>query len=147
MSKIALSLAALLAAAAASSAQAAPRCEGSRDVRIVNGRIHTMDAKDTVVSSITIQQGRFVARGQAAVADPCLKVIDVHGHTVVPGLIDNHNHFILLSIRPGHDARLENAASIAGLLLTTEALVVDKPAEDEDEAGHGHSHGPGGHSH
>ena len=37
---------------------------------------------------------------------------------------------------------VQNAASIAGMLLTTEALVVDKP-EDEDDAssGHGHSHG------
>ena len=41
---------------------------------------------------------------------------------------------------------LQNAASIAGLLLTTEVLVVDKPAEVEDE-GHGHSHGAGGHAH
>ncbi|HAM24405.1 MAG TPA: molecular chaperone GroEL, partial [Actinobacteria bacterium] len=45
---------------------------------------------------------------------------------------------------------LQNAGSIAGLLLTTEALVVDKPAEPEGEAAghsHGHSHGPGGHTH
>jgi len=38
---------------------------------------------------------------------------------------------------------LANAASIAAMLLTTETLVVDKPA-DEDEsngAGHGHGHG------
>ncbi|NJA59371.1 chaperonin GroEL [Streptomyces sp. NEAU-H3] len=36
---------------------------------------------------------------------------------------------------------LENAASIASLLLTTETLVVEKPAEEEPEAGgHGHSH-------
>lgn len=41
---------------------------------------------------------------------------------------------------------LQNAASLAGLLLTTELLVTDKPEdEDEDEeesshAGHGHSH-------
>ncbi|MCW5954372.1 MAG: chaperonin GroEL, partial [Propionibacteriaceae bacterium] len=34
---------------------------------------------------------------------------------------------------------LANAASIAGLLLTTETSVVEKPADDEDE-GHGHSH-------
>ena len=40
---------------------------------------------------------------------------------------------------------LEHAASIAGMLLTTEALVVDKPEEDEDD--HGHSHGGHGHSH
>ncbi len=37
---------------------------------------------------------------------------------------------------------LQNAASIAGMLLTTEALVVEKPAEPEPEAnGHGHGHG------
>ncbi|MDI1460322.1 chaperonin GroEL [Catellatospora sp. KI3] len=42
-----------------------------------------------------------------------------------------------------------NAASIAGLLLTTESLVVEKPAKAEPagNGGHGHSHGPGGHSH
>jgi chaperonin GroEL len=40
-----------------------------------------------------------------------------------------------------------NAASIAGLLLTTESLVVEKPKAPEPEAagghGHGHPHGPG----
>ncbi len=41
---------------------------------------------------------------------------------------------------------LENAASIASLLLTTETLVVEKK-EEEDAAGHGHSHGGHGHSH
>ncbi|MGY1437503.1 chaperonin GroEL [Streptomyces reniochalinae] len=36
---------------------------------------------------------------------------------------------------------LENAASIASLLLTTETLVVEKPAEEEEAAaGHGHGH-------
>jgi chaperonin GroEL len=41
---------------------------------------------------------------------------------------------------------LSNASSIAGMLLTTEVLVVDKP-EDEDEAEHGHGHSHHGHSH
>jgi chaperonin GroEL len=38
---------------------------------------------------------------------------------------------------------VQNAASIAGMLITTETLVVEKPAEDEapaDGHGHGHSH-------
>jgi chaperonin GroEL len=41
---------------------------------------------------------------------------------------------------------VQNAASIAGMLLTTETLIVEKPEEDKQEAGdgHGHSHG---HSH
>ena len=38
---------------------------------------------------------------------------------------------------------LQNAASIAGLLLTTEALVVEKVEEDPDDAPHGHSHHAG----
>jgi chaperonin GroEL len=40
---------------------------------------------------------------------------------------------------------VQNAASIAGMLLTTETLVVEKPEEKEPEAGH--SHGGHGHTH
>jgi chaperonin GroEL len=43
-----------------------------------------------------------------------------------------------------------NAASIAGLLLTTESLIVEKPAASVAPAGgggHGHSHGGHGHQH
>ncbi len=39
---------------------------------------------------------------------------------------------------------LQNAASIAGLLLTTEALVADKPEPKEAAGGGGHDHGMGG---
>jgi chaperonin GroEL len=42
---------------------------------------------------------------------------------------------------------LTNAASIAGMVLSTEASVVEKPEQESAEsaaAGHGHSHGPGG---
>jgi len=48
---------------------------------------------------------------------------------------------------------LENAASIAALVLTTEVVVVEKPQDQSPAAanshGHsgGHSHGPGGHRH
>jgi chaperonin GroEL len=44
---------------------------------------------------------------------------------------------------------VNNAASIAGLLLTTETLIVDKPKAPEPAGdgghghGHGHQHGPG----
>jgi chaperonin GroEL len=39
---------------------------------------------------------------------------------------------------------LQNAASIAGLLLTTEALIADKPEPEAPAAGGGHDHGMGG---
>jgi chaperonin GroEL len=42
---------------------------------------------------------------------------------------------------------LLNAASIASMVLTTDALVVEKKVEEAEEHGHGHSHGGHGHSH
>src|SRR4051794_37394808 len=42
---------------------------------------------------------------------------------------------------------VSNAVSIAGLLLTTESLVVEKPAQQEAAAGGGHGHSHGGHGH
>jgi chaperonin GroEL len=42
---------------------------------------------------------------------------------------------------------VSNAVSIAALLLTTESLVVEKPAAPEPAAAGGHGHGGHGHQH
>ena len=91
------------------------RCAGSRDVKLVNGKIHTFDARNSIVSSATIKNGKFAEVGDDGHSDggPCMQVINLGGRTAVPGLVDNHNHFMLLGLRPGHDTRLETAASIA----------------------------------
>ena len=58
----------LLVAAPPAAAQPRPAnpCAGSRDLRLTNGGIVTMDAQDTIVSEATIQDGRFVAVGAPA---------------------------------------------------------------------------------
>jgi hypothetical protein len=91
------------------------RCARARDVTLVNGKIHTLDARNSIVSTVTIKNGKFAAVGREAQFDggPCMRVIDLGGRAAVPGLVDNHNHFLLLGLRPGHDTRLETAASIA----------------------------------
>jgi predicted amidohydrolase YtcJ len=89
---------------------AAGNCSDSRDLRLVNGKIVTMDPRDSVLSSVTIQDGRFDFSGGKL--SPCTKTINLRGRTAVPGLIDNHNHIVLLGLRPGYDTRLETAASI-----------------------------------
>ena len=87
-----------------------------------------MDPRNTIVSELTIQNGRIetVGRGGNARLSPCTKTIDLRGRTAVPGLIDNHNHIVLLGIRPGHDTRLETAASIADVQAALKARAQDR---------------------
>ena len=64
---------------------------------------------------------------------------DVYGDLAKDGVID--------PVKVTRSA-LANAASIASMFITTEAVVFERPADAEPAAaGHGHSHGPGGHSH
>jgi chaperonin GroEL len=65
---------------------------------------------------------------------------DVYGDLAKDGVID--------PVKVTRSA-LANAASIAAMFITTEAVVYERPAEEVADAagGHGHSHGPGGHSH
>ncbi|HLI83031.1 MAG TPA: amidohydrolase family protein [Bryobacteraceae bacterium] len=104
-------------------------CADSSSLRLFNGRIHTMDRQDSVVGEVTIQQGRFAYLGpvRGARLDPCTKSIDLHGRTAVPGLVDNHNHIVLLGLRPGFDTRLETAASIADAQALIRARAKDVP--------------------
>src|SRR5580658_618661 len=118
-----LILIAVLTAAAA--AAATDPCTDSRNLKLVNGKIVTMDKKNSIVSSITIQNGIFDSTTKPA---PCTKVIDLHGRTAIPGLVDNHNHIVQLGLRPGHDTRIETAASIADVQELVSARAKTVPA-------------------
>jgi predicted amidohydrolase YtcJ len=89
---------------------AAP-CEPGDELTLVNGRIHTMDRAHTVAQTVSIRNGRFIAVGDGPPARGA-RVIDLRGRTVVPGIIDNHNHIVLMGNRPGYHTPLENAHSI-----------------------------------
>jgi predicted amidohydrolase YtcJ len=118
-----LILIAVLTAGAA--AAATDPCTDSRNLKLVNGKIVTMDKKNSIVSSITIQNGIFDSTTKPA---PCTKVIDLHGRTAIPGLVDNHNHIVQLGLRPGHDTRIETAASIADVQELVSARAKTVPA-------------------
>ena len=121
-------LIATLVAAATASAQTPTSCEGSRDLRFINGKIVTMDRKNSTVAEVTIQDGVFTTVGRGGRLSPCTKTIDLKGQTVVPGLVDNHNHILLLGLRPGYDTRLETAASIADVQAAVKARAKTVPA-------------------
>jgi len=114
MKHFSAALTVLMASTAAAQTPDGRNCAAARDVRFVNGRIVTMDAKNSIVREVTIQDGIITGVGRdAGRLSPCTRVIDLGGRTAVPGLIDNHNHILLLGLRPGYDTRLETAASIA----------------------------------
>jgi predicted amidohydrolase YtcJ len=111
--------------AAAGTASAATGKAGSHretspagDLILYNGRIHTEDSRSSVASVIAIRGGVIVYVGESFGAarqqfsDTPL-AIDLAGKVAVPGLIDCHNHFVLLGNRPGHHTPLENCYSIA----------------------------------
>lgn len=92
-----------------------------REIVLHNGRISTLDERDTVASSVVIRDGRFAAVGAGRgvpAHSRCAPVIDLRGRRVVPGLIDNHSHIVSLGLRPGYDTRLETAFSIADVQQT-----------------------------
>jgi len=100
-------------------------CPNGRDVTLVNGRIHTMDTASLVVSTVTIHDDQFSAVGHDGgfVDNRCKQVIDLDGRTVLPGLVDNHNHIVLLGLRPGWHTPIETAASIADIKLIYQARI------------------------
>src|SRR5437016_12438672 len=124
------------AALPAGSTQAARPVAGSRgggsdapELTFVNSTIHTMDDDNRVVSSVAIRDGRFVAVGNAANPGPGSNVINLHGRTVVPGLIESHTHFVSLATRPGyHVAQWELASNLPGVLA---ALAARRAAQPE----------------
>jgi predicted amidohydrolase YtcJ len=94
----------------------------AEELVFANGRIHTMNASNAVVNTVTIRNGRFTAVGGPAPRPaPARRIVDLRGRTVVPGIIDNHNHIVLMGNRPGYHTPLESAASIRDVQETLAA--------------------------
>jgi predicted amidohydrolase YtcJ len=68
------------------------------DLILTNGRFHTLDRSNPQADAVAIAGGRFVAVGDAADVmrhrGDATRVIDLDGHTVIPGLNDSHLHLI-----------------------------------------------------
>jgi predicted amidohydrolase YtcJ len=85
-----------------------------------------MDAQNRVVRQVSIRDGRFLGVGEVDKRGR-VHVVDLGGATVVPGIIDNHNHIVLMGNRPGYHTPLENAYSVADIQATYAARAAGIP--------------------
>src|SRR5580658_5237111 len=67
------------------------------DMILIHGKILTVDAKDSIVEAVAIARGKIVVVGSTAeiqrLAGPVTRIVDLHGLTATPGLIDTHGHY------------------------------------------------------
>jgi predicted amidohydrolase YtcJ len=85
---------------------------------LVNGKIVTVDERFSIASALAVDGDRVTATGTSAAilagAGPAAEVVDLGGRTVIPGLIDNHNHFVRATERA--EVRLDGVRSRADAL-------------------------------
>ena len=122
----------LLLAACAITAAAAP---DAVDLLLVNGRIHTMDARFSTAQAMAVRDGRIVAIGTdqqlRALRQHAAKIIDLKGQAVIPGLIDSHTHALAWAmgvVAQAIDATYPKMKSIADIAAAVKARASELPA-------------------
>lgn len=129
-------IAALAGLSSGAAAQTAPAPAAARtaDTILVNGKIVTVDDRFTVAPALAIAGERVLKVGSVAEIEalkgPQTRVVDLAGKTVIPGLIDNHAHFMRAAEYWDREVRLDGVTSHKeALALIAEKVKASKPGE------------------
>ena len=113
-----------------------PARDFGADLLLLHGHILTVDAADSVAQALAIRHGIIVKVGtdaevlEFAGKAPGTRVIDLHDHTVTPGLIDTHAHVAEGGVEELYGVKLSDATSIAQIVDRVKAKVaLLKPGE------------------
>ncbi|GAC1637358.1 MAG: amidohydrolase [Candidatus Acidiferrum sp.] len=109
-----------------------PALSQSSDLLFLNGHIITVDSHDSIAQALLIHDGKITAVGSndeiRKLAPKSARVIDLHGLTVTPGLIDTHCHFDETSVL--YDITLSEVTSIKDVVeLVRKKAATLKPGE------------------
>ena len=106
-----------------------PRANAQPDSIYFNGKILKVDAAFTVAEAVSVKGGRISAVGKSAdllaKAGASTRKIDLKGRTVIPGLIDNHLHYLRGASRWRFEARIDGVISREAALR----IIADKAKE------------------
>jgi len=103
------------------------------DLILVNGQFHTVDRENPLAEAVAVRDGKFLAVGTVAEVmqyhDDATKVVDLKGHTAIPGLNDSHLHLIRGGLNYNLELRWEGVPSLADALrmLKEQALRTPSP--------------------
>jgi predicted amidohydrolase YtcJ len=101
--------------------------QATADLILIHGHILTVDAKDSEAQAIAIRDGIILKTGTdaeiQALAAPNAKIIDLHGKTATPGLIDTHAHIADGGVEELYGVKLSDAASVAEIVARVKAKV------------------------
>jgi predicted amidohydrolase YtcJ len=90
------------------------------DLILNNGRLTTLDPANPTATAVAVRAGRFVAVGAdrdvTPFRGPGTTVIDLLGHTMVPGLNDTHMHLIRGGLNYNMELRWDGVPSLADAL-------------------------------
>ncbi len=111
-----------------------PPAATKADLVLINGTILTVDPQDSIAEALAIRAGKIIAVGSKqkilALSDTHTQVLDLHGRTATPGLIDTHGHYQDAGVDALYNIELSDARSIAEIVRRVQAKVATtKPGE------------------
>lgn len=87
---------------------------------LTNGQFHTLDRENPRVDAVAIKDGKILAASSIAkvmsFAGDETQIVDLKGHTVIPGLNDSHLHLIRGGLNYNLELRWEGVPSLADAL-------------------------------
>ena len=106
---------------------------GPVDAILTGGKVITVDDRFRIAQAVAVKGERVVAVGSnddiSALAGPATRRIDLAGRAVVPGMIDNHAHYMEEGVLWTDELRLDNVTTRAQAIEMIKAKAATLPPD------------------